>query len=222
MNEKNVINHFHNIQFFLGNRKVMKKAENPELEEALYTWFLQQRNNHIPISSEILKAKAKFFYVKMTGKDDFSASSGWLDKFKLRHGIRYLKICGEKVSSDESAIEPFKKKFADIVAEMDLSEEQVYNADESAAFWRVLPGNTWVHTKEKSAPGRKISKDRVTFSHAQMLQEHINCLFWLLANLLIQEPLKVIRFQWYIKQLIKDGCQRPFSSTGSKTILFQK
>ncbi|XP_065368850.1 tigger transposable element-derived protein 6-like [Calliphora vicina] len=99
----------------------------------------------------------------MMGKEDFSASSGWLDKFKLRHGIRYLKICGEKVSSDESAVEPFKKKFADIVAEMDLSKEQVYNADESAAFWRVLPGNTWVHTKEKSAPGRKISKDRVTF-----------------------------------------------------------
>lgn len=87
----------------------MKKAENPELEEALYTWFLQQRNNHIPISSEILKAKAKSFYVKMTGKDDFSASSGWLDKFKLRHGIRYLKICGEKVSSDESVVEPLKK-----------------------------------------------------------------------------------------------------------------
>ena len=46
---------------------------------------------------------------------------------------------------------------------MDLSEEQVYNADESAAFWTMLPGNTWVHTKEKSDPGRKISKDRVTF-----------------------------------------------------------
>lgn len=101
--------------------------------------------------------------MKMTGKDDISASSGWLDQFKLRHGIRYLKICGEKVSSDESAVEPFKQKFADIVAEMDLSEEQVYNADESAAFWRVLPGNTWVHANEKSAPGRKISKDRVTF-----------------------------------------------------------
>jgi hypothetical protein len=46
---------------------------------------------------------------------------------------------------------------------MELDRHQVYNADESAAFWRVLPSTTWVHDKEKSAPGRKISKDRVTF-----------------------------------------------------------
>lgn len=45
----------------------------------------------------------------MMGKEDFSANSGCLDKFKLRHGICYQKICGEKVSSDESAVEPFKK-----------------------------------------------------------------------------------------------------------------
>lgn len=46
---------------------------------------------------------------------------------------------------------------------MGLSREQVYNADESAAFWRALPDTTWVHRQEKSAPGRKISKDRITF-----------------------------------------------------------
>ena len=46
---------------------------------------------------------------------------------------------------------------------MDISEEQFYNADEFAAFWRVLPDNTWMHKMEKSAAGRKISIDRVTF-----------------------------------------------------------
>lgn len=71
----------------------------------------------------------------MIGKDDFSASSGWLEKFKLRHGIRHQKICGEKASSDESFVEPFEINFDGIVAEMDLSEEQDNNADESAAFW---------------------------------------------------------------------------------------
>ena len=55
----------------------MKKAEYPELEDALYTWLLQQRNNHISISTEISKAKAKLFYTKIVGKEDFSASSDW-------------------------------------------------------------------------------------------------------------------------------------------------
>ena len=44
-----------------------------------------------------------------------------------------------------------------------MSKEQAYNADETVAFRKVLPGNIWVHTKQKSAPKRKTSKDRVTF-----------------------------------------------------------
>lgn len=50
-----------------------------------------------------------------------------------------------------------------LVMEMELSEEQVYNAGESAIFWKVMPDSTWVHDKEKSPPGRKVSKDRLTF-----------------------------------------------------------
>jgi hypothetical protein len=141
----------------------MRKAEHPEMEEALYTWFLKQRGNHVPVSSEILHTKAKYFYKDITGNEDFSASSGWMDKFKSRYGIRHLKICGEKISSNLNAVKPFQEKFLNIVQKTQLSREQVYNADESALFWRVLPGTTWVHEKEKSAPGRKVSKDRLTF-----------------------------------------------------------
>jgi len=32
-------------------------------------------------------------------------SEGWLQKFKKRHGIKYLKICGEKASADYDAAE---------------------------------------------------------------------------------------------------------------------
>lgn len=141
----------------------MKKPENPEVEEALYTWFLQQRKNDVPVSSEILRTKARYFYEQITGKTDFQASSGWLDKFKARHGIRFLKVCGERVSSDAEAVAPFHLKLQALIEEMQLTKDQVYNADESALFWRVLPNTTWVHKDEKSAPGRKVSKDRVTF-----------------------------------------------------------
>lgn len=129
----------------------------------MYNWFLQQRNAHIPVSSDILRTKAKQFNEQITGKNDFLASSGWLDKFKLRHGIRFLKVCGEKLSSDVAAVIPFQEKFSAVVEEMQLSNEQVYNADESAIFWKTLPDTTWVHQDENSAPGRKISKDRLTF-----------------------------------------------------------
>ncbi|KAJ8929154.1 hypothetical protein NQ314_018178 [Rhamnusium bicolor] len=47
---------------------------------------------------------------KNIGKDDFKASSGWLQKFKKRFGIRQLTVSGELLSSDFSAVEPFKEK----------------------------------------------------------------------------------------------------------------
>ncbi|XP_030767349.1 jerky protein homolog-like [Sitophilus oryzae] len=134
----------------IGQRKVMKKPENPDVEEALYTWFLQQRKNHIPVSSEVLRTKARFFYERITGKTNFQASSGWLDKFKARRGIRFLKVCGERVSSDAEAVAPFQLKLQALIEKMQLTKEQVYNADESALFWRVLPNTTWVHKDEKS------------------------------------------------------------------------
>lgn len=38
-----------------------------------------------------------------------------------------------------------------------------YNADESGLFWKLLPEQTLVSANEKSAPGRKTSKERITF-----------------------------------------------------------
>ena len=38
----------------------------------------------------------------------FKASTGWLDKFKNRRGIRKLNIQGEKLSAAEETLEPAK------------------------------------------------------------------------------------------------------------------
>ncbi|KAG8233900.1 hypothetical protein J437_LFUL005228 [Ladona fulva] len=90
-------------------RKTMKTADNVALENAVYLWFIQQRRLHVPISGEMICEKALFFHRQMTESDQgFVASKGWLDRFKHRHGIRRLKITGEKLSSNESAIESFR------------------------------------------------------------------------------------------------------------------
>lgn len=94
---------------------------------------------------------------------EFNASNGWLDNFKQRYGIRLLRITGEKLSCDVSQIGPFFEKFYAKVREMELTPEQIYNADESALFYRILPTKTFVAATEKSAPGTKSSKERFTF-----------------------------------------------------------
>ncbi|CAG5036358.1 unnamed protein product [Parnassius apollo] len=77
----------------------------------------------------IFMEKAKYFHERL-GQGEFSASKGWLEKFKKRHGIRQLKITDEKLSKNEDAVKPFQDKFMDIIKEKDLSAEQIYNADE--------------------------------------------------------------------------------------------
>jgi hypothetical protein len=56
-----------------------------------------------------------------------------------------------------------KKNFLKVIQELSLTPDQVYNADESGLFWRLLLKKTFVHRKESNAPGRKIAKDGITF-----------------------------------------------------------
>ena len=76
----------------------------------------------MPISGLILTVKAKILYEKLYGSRDssvtdtidtsknsegtyFKASSGWLAKFKARHGIRKLTCVGEALSASSDDIE---------------------------------------------------------------------------------------------------------------------
>jgi hypothetical protein len=71
-------------------RKNGKESTYAELETVLFTWYQQARGSNIPIDGTILKiiaAKLKIDY--------FSASSGWLSRFKHRHGLVFKKLVGE-------------------------------------------------------------------------------------------------------------------------------
>ena len=94
--------------------------------------------------------------------EPFKASSGWLEKFKNRHGIRNLSIQGEKLSVAEETVEPFLHKLHKMIEEKGLTPEQIYNADETGLLWKCLPERTLVSCREKSPPGFKKSKDRLT------------------------------------------------------------
>ncbi|XP_053949472.1 jerky protein homolog-like [Anastrepha ludens] len=96
-------------------------------------------------------------------ESEFNASDGWLTKFKRRFGMRFLKVCGEILSSDTTSITPFINSLRAKMNEMNVTNQQLYNADESGLFYRLLPDKTYVAACEKTAPGRKIQKQRITF-----------------------------------------------------------
>lgn len=128
------------------------------MEKKLYRWFLKQRDKHLPISGESLKIKAKDIYYRVLGNENFTASDGWLQRFKRRYGIRWLKIADEKLSAKSELVEPFIQRLRDTIEKNNLTSYQLYNADEKGLFWKLLPDKTYVTHKEKMAPGKKSEK----------------------------------------------------------------
>lgn len=144
-------------------RKTMKTASNEALDEAVWIWFAQKRNEGVPVSGHMISEKASWFNEKMNGSENFKASAGWLEGFKKRHGIRQLTVGGEKLSAaGEQIVSEFKVKFKNIVSEKNLTRDQIYNADETGLFYKALPTKTLASFSEKYAPGFKMQKQRVT------------------------------------------------------------
>jgi hypothetical protein len=145
-----------------STRKTMKKSKLSDLDGAVFEWFKQKRAEGVPISGPMVSEKALFFHKNLNINERFSASAGWLEKFKKRHGIRQLEIHGESLSGDLTAATLFNEEFNSLMEKFNLTPEQIYNADESGLFWKMMPSTTLAAQSEKSAPGHKSSKERLT------------------------------------------------------------
>lgn len=120
----------------------------------------------------MVREKAKRLYAHFKEPDSscsgecteggFQASEGWFNKFKVRQSLHNIKIVGEAASADTAAAERYPEKCANLVTDGGYKPEQVFNADETALFWKRMPNKTFISKSEKFAPGFKAAKDRVT------------------------------------------------------------
>ena len=121
-------------------RKHMKVCSSKDLEEAVFKWYTQERSIKVNVRGTDL-VDAAFKLAKHMGIE-FSGSTGWLWRFRKRHGIGNKKVQGESGSADTEAEEPFRLKLQELIREEDLHLNQIYNADETTLYWRSLPVNT--------------------------------------------------------------------------------
>lgn len=143
-------------------RKTISHAKSDDHDKVMIEWIRQRRSEGVPLSGPLVIEQAKLFHQSMNLTTNCTYSAGWLDKFKQRHGLRQLKICGDRASADTEAAEKFVSEFLELVSDESLSPEQVYNADESGLFWRYVPRNTLATPEEKNPTGVKDSKERIT------------------------------------------------------------
>ena len=95
---------------------------------------------------------------------DFSASSGWLNRFIKRHGIKSTRLHGQGGSVNDASI---AEGLAIVRQELaKYAPDNIYNVDETGMFYRLLPRQSYVTKTEnkKTVRGTKAmdAKDRLT------------------------------------------------------------
>ncbi|KAH6921440.1 hypothetical protein HPB50_000588 [Hyalomma asiaticum] len=86
-----------NAMVFSGTTKQARGARHGERKEALLKWFKQAWASGINFDGSVLKEKA-LKVADILGIDDFTASNGWISRFRARHGIAYWQVNGEAAS----------------------------------------------------------------------------------------------------------------------------
>lgn len=140
------------------SRKKQRSGKYEELEAVLKRWFIQARTSNIPISGPILQEKA-LQVAALLGIPNFTASTGWLDRFKNRHSIIYRQISGESSSVNNETASDWKNQISTLTSGYNPSD--IYNADEFGLFFKIMPDKSLVLKNEK-CHGGKLSKERLT------------------------------------------------------------
>ena len=92
----------------------------------------------------------------------FNPTEGFINSFKMRHGILELALQGEVLSATTETIGPFLEELKVLIECEGYCEDQIYNADETGINWKALPKTTLASLNENKASGFKVSKERAT------------------------------------------------------------
>ena len=106
-----------------------------------------------------MKSKAEELS-KELGSSEWTCSSGWLSRWKVRHNIKYRSICGENSVVDQAVRREWKENtLFPLLQRYDPSD--VFNADETELYWRLMPDKTHAVSGETCTGGKK-RKERIT------------------------------------------------------------
>ncbi|XP_061899525.1 tigger transposable element-derived protein 1-like [Entelurus aequoreus] len=139
-----------------------------EVEKILLEWVTERQSKGEKVSEPIICEKARQLYSDLIrdspgdSADDFKASRGWFEKFKKRSGIRYVVRKRETVRADKQGAKKFVEEFQRFAESEGFLPQQVFNCDETGLFWKKMPKKTYITREEKSLPGHKPMKDRLT------------------------------------------------------------
>lgn len=113
-------------------------------EEALNLWLEDMNGKRVSVDSNVLRQKA-LSLCEDFGKgstensecESFTASNGWLHRFRKRYELKNIKITGEAASADTNAA--CKTRIS--------SRTSV--CDETGLFWKRMSIRTYIHKQSR-------------------------------------------------------------------------
>ena len=92
---------------------------------------------------------------------NFSASNGWLDKWKKRYNITQMNVAGEEGDVNEETMTSWAERARELVRGHHPAD--VWNMDETGLFWKALPEKS-LSERGKRCRGGKKAKQRLTWA----------------------------------------------------------
>ncbi|XP_029654756.1 tigger transposable element-derived protein 4-like [Octopus sinensis] len=129
-----------------------------ELNAQVYEIFRNLRSKGFPINWSTLKLIARKIAYR-NSNHDFTASNGWLYRFKKQFEIKFRILHSESRSADKEGAENFRSTFNDLLE--NYGGENIFNCDETALFYKAVSKKSFVE-KNESHSGHKIRKERMT------------------------------------------------------------
>ena len=143
---------------FKGDLKRKRKGQFNDINEILYEWFKKCCAANIYPDGPMLKEEAmeiKKCLDKVEFKN-FTASNGWLEKWKISYGVRERKVNGEAGEVAEYTVSAWMERLVELTRGYELAD--IWNMDETGCFFKALPEEVLLKIKVK--PEERKNKKR--------------------------------------------------------------
>jgi transposase-like protein len=147
-----------------------RSAIHEEMERLLLVWINERemKTDVTTSSMAIIQEKAREIFEKLkrqtagSSSEEFKAISVWFARFRRRSDIKHVVMHDGSASADKEEAEKFCRKFQEFIKKEEYHPEQIFSGDETGLLWKRMPNRTYITKDEKSLPGHKPMKDRLT------------------------------------------------------------
>ena len=147
---------------FSTDRKRFRTSFYPELDRDLYAWFLQMRSRNIELSGDLILQQASRMAAEKQIQN-FSASQGFLGRFKQRYNINFRKLYGAAGSVNTDVVSGWMERLPSILG--NYEPKDIFNWDETGLFYTQSHNASFITSAEnenRNLRGRNQRKQRIT------------------------------------------------------------